>query len=302
MSLKRSLPSLNALLALEAAARHNNFTRAAEELGVTQTAVSRHILSLEDRLRVQLFQREGRVVAPTPQCTVLASNLRRQFVGMVEALREFERSTSGQVVTLGATTAFAQLWLLPRLVDFRRAHPEVKVRLNVSDEPFDLTRGAEDIVIRYGVEPFADGESIASRGDVLYPVASPDYRARLGNAADTFWDGDHDLISTISDRRDWYSWDDWFRALDLPRRSGPPALTFNHFPDALYAARAGQGIALGWDVLVQTYLSDGTLVRLGHANLVAEGRFHVVLSRSTPPRPALLALAHWLQSALLSRE
>lgn len=298
MSLKRAMPSLTALVALEAAARHKSFTRAAQELGVTQTAVSRQILGLEDVLGAQLFHRHHRTVDPTPQCRQLALALSRHFRGIADSVKEFHEASATGVVTIGATTAFAQLWLLPRLVQFRTAYPEARIRLTVSDQPFDLATGEEDIVIRYGVAPFSDGRSVASRGDLLFPVASPDYAKQLGARSAAFWEGDYDLIATESNVRSWYSWQDWFQEVGLKHRARPASLTFNHFPGTLYAARAGQGIALGWEMLVQTFLDDGTLVHLGQTNLVAEGRFHVVLSDRTPPSPALDAILAWLSQAL----
>lgn len=291
------MPSLTALVALEAAVRHKSFTRAAQELGVTQTAVSRQVLGLEEAMGVKLFNRQHRTVEPTPQCSQLALALNRHFRGIADSVKEFGEANAKGVVTIGATTAFAQLWLLPRLVQFRTAHPEARIRLTVSDRPFDLKAGEEDIVIRYGVAPFADGRSVASRGDLLFPVASPDYAERLGARSAAFWEGDHDLIATESNVRSWYSWQDWFREVGLKHRPRQASLTFNHFPGTLYAARAGQGIALGWGLLVQTFLDDGTLIRLGQTSLVAEGRFHVVLSERTPPTPALEALLTWLSLA-----
>lgn len=298
MSLKRAMPPLTALVALEAAARHKSFTRAAEELGVTQTAVSRQIIGLEELLGAALFLRHHRTVDPTPQCRQLANALNRHFRGIADSVREFSDASATGVVTIGATTAFAQLWFLPRLVQFRTANPQARIRLTVSDRPFDLTTGEKDLVIRYGIAPFADGSSIASRGDWLFPVAAPDYAERLGPQAATFWQGDYDLIATESDVRSWYSWQDWFRETGLRHRPRQASLTFNHFPGTLYAARAGQGIALGWETLVQTFLDDGTLVRLGQMALRAEGRFHVVLADRTPASPTLKALLDWLTEAL----
>jgi LysR family glycine cleavage system transcriptional activator len=298
MSFKHSLPSLTALVALEAAVRHKSFTRAAQELGVTQTAVSRQIIALEDALGAELFHRRHRAVEPTTQCSQLALALNRHFRGISDSIKDFGCANTSGALTIGATTAFAQLWLLPRLVQFRKSYPEAKIRLTVSDIPFDLENGDEDIVIRYGVAPFADGRTVASRGDVLYPVASPDYAQTFEATEGRFWEASHDLIATESAVRSWYSWQDWFRAVGLPFRPGPPALSFNHFPGTLYAARAGQGIALGWELLVQTFLEDGTLVRLGEGCIIAEGKFHVVLSNRTRPSPTLGLLLTWLSDAL----
>lgn len=301
MSLKHAMPPLTSLLALEAATRHKSFTRAAQELGVTQTAVSRQIIALEERLGVQLFHRNHRTVEPTPQCSQLALSLNRHFKGIADSVKDFADAHASGVVTIGATTAFAQLWLLPRLVEFRTIYPEARIRLNVSDKPFDLETGHEDLVIRYGVAPFADGRSVASRGDLLFPVASPDYAEGLSSRVHHFWEGDYDLIATESDVRSWYSWQDWFQAVGLRHRPRQPTLTFNHFPGTLYAARAGQGIALGWELLVQTFLDDGTLVRLGETSLTAEGRFHVVMSNRTTATATTDALVSWLTAALGAR-
>lgn len=298
MSFKRSIPSLTALVALEAAARHKSFTRAAEELGVTQTAISRQVLALEEALDATLFHRGHRAVEPTAQCNQLALELNRHFTGISESVREFGNANASGVVTIGATTAFAQLWLLPRLVQFRKTNPEVKFRLTVSDKPFDMVSGDEDLVVRYGVSPFSDGLVIASCGDLLFPVASPDYAQSLGVHAATFWQTEFNLISTESTLRSWYSWEDWFRAVGIPQKPPRAALTFNQFPGTLYAARAGQGIALGWGLLVQTFLEDETLVRLGDTCLVAEGMFHVVKSNRAPESPAMEALLNWLSEAL----
>lgn len=295
MSFKRTLPPLSALVALEAAARHKSFTRAAEELSVTQTAISRQILGLEAYLGAELFVRRHRAVEPTTHCMQLAQSLGRHFRGIADSVKDFGSANAAGVVTIGATTAFAQLWLLPRLVQFRAQHPEARIRLTVSDRAFDLAGGEEDIVIRYGVAPFGDGQVIASRGDQLFPVASPDYAQTV---ADPFWTADYDLIATESNHRAWYSWQDWFQELGLRHRPKPASLTFNHFPGTLYAARAGQGIALGWGLLVQTYLDDGTLLRLGETILTAEGQFHVVLSHRTTPSPALEAVLAWLSEAV----
>lgn len=301
VSFKRSLPSLTALVALEAATRHKSFTRAAQELGVTQTAVSRQIMALEEALDAKLFYRSHRAVEPTAQCSQFARALDRHFKGIADSVREFGSANASGVVTIGATTAFAQLRLLPRLVEFRRTNPGVKLRLTVSDTPFDLVNGDADLVIRYGVAPFADGRVIASCGDLLFPVASPDYAQGLGMHAATFWETDYELISTESTLRSWYSWQDWFRAVGIRQKPGPATLTFNHFPGTLYAARAGQGVALGWELLVQTFLDDGTLVRLGSTCLIAEGMFHVVVSDRATGGAAMDTLLGWLAQTLTVR-
>ena len=297
-SFRRSVPSLNALVALDAAVRHKSFTLAGEELGVTQTAVSRQIMALEADLGAPLFHRRHRSVEPTSECLRLATALNRHFGGIADCVADFRAAAADGAITVGATSAFSQLWLLPRLVQFRRDHPNAKIRVKTSDEPINLENGDVDLAIRYGKAPFADGEVIASHKDILYPVCSPDYAAALGEEASVFWEGDYDLISTVSDERSWYTWQDWFTAVGLRRKVLPPALEFNHFTQTLYAARAGQGIALGWELLVRTFLDDGTLIRLGDVYLVAEGQFHIVVSNRAKKTLVLDLFVDWLMTEL----
>jgi len=295
---RRSVPSLTALVALDAAARHRSFTLAARELGVTQTAVSRQIMSLEADLGSPLFIRRHRAIEPTPECIRLASALNMQFTAIADSVAEFRASAADGAITIGATTAFTQLWLLPRLVEFRRSHPKAKIRLKTSDEPINLEKGEVDVAIRYGKAPFQDGEVVASRGDFLFPVSSPDYAQRLGDAAGHFWNAEYELISTVSDQPTWYTWQDWFSAVGVVRTKRAPNLTFNDYAGTLYAARSGEGIALAWDLLVTTVLEDGTLVRLGKAELEAEGKFHIVVSHRCRHSLILDLFVGWLASEL----
>ena len=289
---------MTALVALDAAVRHRSFTRAAQELGVTQTAVSRQIMALEADLGAPLFHRKHRSIEPTSECMRLANALNRHFGGIADCVADFRAAAADGAITVGATSAFSQLWLLPRLVQFRRDHPNAKIRVKTSDDPINLENGDVDLAIRYGKAPFADGSVMASHSDVLYPVCSPDYEAGLGQTAPQFWEGDYDLISTVSDERSWYTWQDWFTAVGLRRKVLPPALEFNHFTQTLYAARAGQGIALGWELLVRTFLDDGTLVRLGEVYLVAEGQFHIVVSNRAKKTLVLDLFVEWLMAEL----
>ncbi|RWB66283.1 LysR substrate-binding domain-containing protein [Mesorhizobium sp.] len=297
-SFKRSVPSLNALVALDAAVRHKSFTLAGIELGVTQTAVSRQIMALEADLGASLFHRRHRSIEPTSECMRLATALNRHFGGIADCVADFRAAAADGAITVGATSAFSQLWLLPRLVQFRRDHPNAKIRVKTTDETINLDNGDVDLAIRYGKAPFGDGSVMASHNDILYPVCSPDHAAAMGERGPHFWDGDYDLISTESDEKSWYTWQDWFTAVGVRRKILPPALAFNHFTATLYAARAGQGIALGWDLLVRTFLDDGTLVRLGDVYLLAEGQFHIVVSNRAKKTLVLDLFVDWLTAEL----
>lgn len=296
MSVRETLPSLNALVVLEAAARHHSFTAAAAELGVTQAAVSRQVALLEEQLGTSLFVRRHRAVEPTPQCQMLASSLAVSFASIAESVDAVRASKRQDAVTIGATLAFSTLWLLPRLSAFRARYPSPQIRVVSQDARIALNTGEIDLIVRFGTPPFDDGQVLASRADTVFPVCAPEYAMGLGDAAPPLQAGD--LIAHDAPERSWYSWPEWARRAGLGTAPKRAALRFNHFADALQAARAGQGIALGWGLLVQRDLDDGSLVRVGDTVVQAEGRYNVVVPLRRKPNPLRDVLAEWLAENL----
>ncbi|MEZ2128617.1 MULTISPECIES: LysR substrate-binding domain-containing protein [unclassified Sinorhizobium] len=293
MHFRRRLPSMTALLTLEAVLRRRSFTAAAGELGVTQAAVSRQIAALEEELGQPLFLRKHRAIEPTAACLTLGSSLAQSFANIADSI-EAIRSSAQEVVTIGATVAFSSFWLLPRLAEFRRLNPGLQVRVVSQDTRLELDSGEIDIAIRYGLPPFADGTVIASQGDVIMPVCSPDYlRRRLDGALSQ---SDEFIETDVADRS-WLSWSQWLR------QSGSgfeikPSLRFNHYTETISAARSGQGVALGWGLLVRTFLDDGTLVALDETELAAEGRYNILLPLKARRAIATERAATWLTTAL----
>ncbi|MDO3436659.1 LysR substrate-binding domain-containing protein [Rhizobium sp. CBN3] len=293
MQFRKRLPSLTALVTLEAVLRRKSFTTAATELGVTQAAVSRQIALLEEELGQPLFLRKHRAIEPTAACVSLGATLAKSFADIAESVEAIQ-SRSQDVVTIGATVAFSSFWLLPRLAEFRRANPGILVRVISQDSPIALDGGEVDVAIRYGLPPFSDGTVIASRSDVISPVCSPDYLRRRGDGplgpADEF-------IETDVVDRSWYNWSQWV-SLTGSSIEVKPSLRFNHYTESIAAARAGQGIALGWRLLVGTFLEDGTLVRAEDSELAAEGRYNVIVPVKAKRSNARDLAAAWLTGSL----
>lgn len=293
MQFRKRLPSLTALVTLEAVLRRKSFTTAATELGVTQAAVSRQIALLEEEFGQPLFVRKHRAIEPTAACVSLGATLAKSFADIAESVEAIQ-SHSQDVVTIGATVAFSSFWLLPRLAEFRRANPGILVRVISQDSPIALDDGEVDVAIRYGMPPFSDGTVIASRGDVISPVCSPDYLRRRGDGplspADEF-------IETDVLDRSWYSWSQWV-SLTGSNIEVKPSLRFNHYTETIAAARAGQGIALGWRMLIGTFLEDGTLVRAETSELAAEDRYNVIVPVKAKRSNARNLAAAWLTASL----
>ncbi|MBX5151128.1 LysR substrate-binding domain-containing protein [Rhizobium lentis] len=293
MQFRRRLPSLTALVTLEAVLRRKSFTTAATELGVTQAAVSRQIALLEEELGQPLFVRKHRAIEPTAACVSLGATLAKSFADIAESVEAIQ-SRSQDVVTIGATVAFSSFWLLPRLAEFRRANPGILVRVISQDNPIALDDGEIDVAIRYGMPPFSDGTVIASRGDVITPVCSPDYLRRRGNGPLGSTD---EFIETDVLDRSWYSWSQWVQ-LTGANIEVKPSLRFNHYTETIAAARAGQGIALGWRMLVGTFLEDGTLVSAEASELAAEDRYNVIVPVKAKRSNARNLAAAWLTASL----
>ncbi len=287
-----ALPSLNMLAVFEAAARHLSFKDAARELNVTPGAVSRQIKALETDLGDALFDRVHRGVCLTDAGDMLYATLRESFTQIsanVRAIRTKDREAS---VTVGATTAFASLWLMPRLGDFWRSHQEITVNHLISDDPRELNAAQVDLRIRYGNGRWPGETADLLFEDSLYPVCGPEFLER--HNTDTI-DKLLDLPLLQLDTTDisWIDWPGWLDRLGVvarPRR----ARSFTNYVVALQAAQDNQGVALGWHRLVEPLISQGRLVRFGTAEITAPDAFYVTWSAGRDLPPASIALKDWL--------
>jgi DNA-binding transcriptional LysR family regulator len=294
---RKNIPSLNALVALEAATRNRSITLAAHELGVTQAAVSRQIVAIEANLGAKLFHRRHRAIEPTDNCLELAASLAASFAAIRQAVEQARACVGPQTVVIGATLAFSTLWLLPRLREFRDTFPAMQVRLVSRDSRIGLESGEVDLVIRYGLAPFDDGVVIGSHADELFPVCAPDFATRVEDADTSLADVQSLIENDVSDRA-WYDWAKWFAQAGLRWPGRSPAMRFNHYTDALEAARAGQGIALGWKMLCDRFLSDRSLVRIGTRTVIPDGQYNVLLPSRREASPMAALAAQWLSGQL----
>src|SRR5262245_34032901 len=154
---RRRLPSMTSLVVFEAVARRLGFTKAAVELNVTQAAVSRQVQGLEQDLGFVLFRRLHRRIELTERGQILAGVLSQSFNLIDQTIAGVRTRSEEDELVIGATIAFTQLWLLPRISDFRKSHPDTKIQLISQDTPIDLDRDKADLVIRYGDGIWPDG-------------------------------------------------------------------------------------------------------------------------------------------------
>ena len=241
----RRLPSLHAVRVFEAAARHGSFSRAAEELSVTQSAVSRQIQRLELELQQRLFERHGPRIELTP--------IGRDYHAVVrEALGVLRRGTErlfwsdgGKVFTLSLLPSVISRWFVPRVAAFERAHPSVALRLEASYQVVDFAVSTDvDAAIRYGEGHWPGVVATLLLDDVVFPVCAPAVARRLKRPADLL------TQRLLGDDPHWDLWDDWFKAAGLERSKIRPDRLSEDFNVQLQTAILGHGVALGRGLLV----------------------------------------------------
>ncbi len=297
------LPPLDLLLAFEAAARHLSFTRAGAERFVTQSAMSRQIRALEDDLGVALFERRHRALVLTADGQRLfaaCSSVLAQLRGVVTDIRAPSRR---EVLSLTTTPGLASLWLIPRLPRFTKQHPGVDVRLDATFERRNLVAEGFDLAIRYGRA--GEGEGVPLFGETAQPVCSPALMAQgppLAVPADL---ARHTLlqVEVPADSGMPLEWAPWLQAVGLPDLQPAARLTFSGYGEAVAAALAGQGVALGRRPLLDQLLQSGQLVAPFADRTTTPRAYSLIVAGGAHARPAVRALERWLldeAKALLS--
>jgi LysR family transcriptional regulator, glycine cleavage system transcriptional activator len=287
-----NLPSLNALAAFEAAARHLSLTRAAVELNVTPGAVSKQVKALEDELGRPLFLRLHRALELTADGEQVYRVLRDGFERMSASLQAVSASNVPRAVSIGSTMAFAQLWLMPRLGGFWNANQDIVVDHMISDRTQELQRTDIDLRIRYGDGNWPDEEAARLMDDEIAAVASPGFAAKhkIKSAKEL---ADLPLLSVEGVDWTWTGWAEFFGALGIAKRKFA-VRRFNSYVIALQAAQDGQGVVLGWMALVKPLLAKRKLVQMTPARIAAPQSYYVTWSSKRPLRAEARILRDWL--------
>ena len=287
------LPSIAALRALEAAARHNNFTKAAEELHVTPSAISHQIRHLEEAWALKLFDRRPRQVALTRNGQALASLVRDFICGMQGTLESLRAEDGRQPLRVSMLTSFAYKWLVPRLSDFHARYPDIDVWISTNNKPIDFASEKFDAAIRLGYGDYPGLHTTFLLREQVFPVCSPEYLKRAGGLAEPADLLDHLLMHRI-DSKISPTWGDWFHkaGIDNPVLPKGP-----HFPDTnmgLRAAINGQGIALARSALVNDDLARGALIKLFDVHFPSNLDYYLVCPEGKENSPRLAAFRGWL--------
>lgn len=300
-AVRRAIPSLSALTVFEAAARTKSFTAAAQELNVTQAAVSRRIRALEETIGSPLFDRANRRVQLTDAGGILLDATNDALASLGKAIRGIGSLLDDDSLTIGASLAFSHFVLLPALAEFRDSHEELVVRVVSQDTWSEQSGWVPDVLVQYGKPPFPGYEVLMSLPDSVIPTCAPSFAEKHGLDPDVPLSSDMlsrlPRISSNAAEIGWLDWDTWSKAMHLPDLTRPASLHVTNYSDAAYAAMNGEGIMLGWSCLLSRPLADGRLMTLGDISkhgLVPDNGHHF-LTQSVRNNPvAVDAFEKWV--------
>ena len=237
-SLRKTLAKVSHLIAFEAACRNANFTRAAEELGVTRVSVSRQIAELEEALGSKLFHRDHRKVSLTQAGRALETEVCPALHQIAGALQSVAATAGEARLTITTTSAFATYWLMPRLVDFSNLYPDIDLNLMVSDRMLDLDAEGVDIAIRYDTRPPPWKKVTRLLQERIFPVVSPTYQPRTDLRSPADLRNEH-LIHLSGIYRPGARWPNWFRLNNLAPPPESSGVVMNTYINMLQAAHRG---------------------------------------------------------------
>ena len=291
--------SLDLLKGFEAAARHLSFTRAGQELFLTQSAVSREIKTLEQQLGQQLFQRVNRGVRLTEAGQTLYRAVAEALLLIEQATGRLALSPTTEALTVTTSVPLASMWLVPKLQRFFERYPDIDVRSVASNATLDLERERLDLAIRW-IAPGAVAAGAEHLFDVeIFPVCAPRLARERARPLKTPSDLSHHVIldfDTVTGRGRWSDWQQWLAGLKLDDLKPAGTLRFSHFDQVMQAAINGSGIAMGRSPHNARHLREGLLVApFGPKETLGFGCYVAVIAESSKERPVVRQFLSWLR-------
>lgn len=298
---------LGHLRAFEAVARHLSFRAAADDMALTQSAVTRQIQALEDDVGVSLFLRHTRAVELTSAGAQLLQTVRPALAQLDSTVQNLRRHAGRQSVTLTTTASFASMWLIPRLEDFQSRHPGIDIRIDASDVPVDMDTCDVDLALRYTQPSSTPAGAQRLFGEQLTPVASPwllKSQAPLQGGEDL----QHFALIEASDAHRsanmaWLTWRRWLDTHGFTSTQPKRWLYLNFAHQIAQAALTGQGVALARLPLIADSLASGDLVEvLPGLRLDSPLAYWLIVGPRSAERPEIKAFCKWLETqAALTR-
>jgi LysR family glycine cleavage system transcriptional activator len=289
--MSRRLPPLNALKAFEAAARHESFTRAADELCVTQGAVSQQVKALEGSLGIVLFARERQRLVITPAGREYLAVIRDALDRIAMGTERLMQSRSSGVLTVSTSPDFAAKWLVNRLGRFAESHPEIDLRVSATMHQVDFVRDDVDLAVRHGDGKWPGLDVVRLCSERLFPVCSPKLLSEDQSIATA-----SDLLKfPLLRLDDWTNWNRWFEVAGVarPDARGP---VFNRASMLIDAAVDGQGVALARTALAAWDMLTGRLIKPIDISLRMANTYWIVCPKAASTPPKVVTFRKWLMA------
>jgi len=274
-----------------------SFTRAAEEMFLTQSALSRQVLALEEQLGTPLFERRHRELRLTDAGQVLQVAAKSMLHELTRAVTRIRRDETSQPLTVSTNLPFASLWLIPRLSHFRTRHPAIDVFISADDRIVDLEREQIDLAVRYCSEATAPPGAPRLFGERLLPVCAPALARDPARPLKRPEDLARHVLLHIDDERGrfpWLNWSAWLAAIGIHDLKPAGSLRFNHSAEVMQAAVDGLGVALGRVPLINSLLQQRKLVAPFQDKYATTRAYYIVTSSQGAKRPGAQAFMDWL--------
>lgn len=256
---RKRLPPLNTLAAFEASARHLSFTRAADELHLSQGAVSRQIQVLEERMGVTLFSRRHKEIKLT-KAGVIFHNAIAESLGSIRRAVSMIETLDDRAVTISASAGMSSFWLMPAILAFSDQHPDIHIRVHASDRLPDPTLESIDLSIRYGDAHFPGMKAVKLFDEEIFPVCSTAYQQthRISGLNDL---AHHSLIEYDEGISAFGSWENWLKLAKVNHAQLHPSMSLSSYDLVYRAICAGKGIGLTWNYIIWPEVRDTLIVR-----------------------------------------
>lgn len=292
----RHLPPLETLVTFEAVGRNGSFTRAATELFVTQSAVSKKMQSLESSLNVNLFERQSRGIALTPAGRELYGEVGAILERLHRAVSRIRTIHHANAVTIIATHAIAQFWLFPKLMEFNKVHPSIAVHIHAINEIDETSIADYDFGVLYGGGDWSSLDAKFVMPEVVYPVASPTINIDTIKTLEQL--AEQTLIQLDASQWNCMDWNAWFDHFGLAYKSSDRDPVFNQLTLAYRAVQQGMGIGLAWNFMADEAVAKGELHRVGSFECVTGQGEYLVSVRQRQFSQAAALFHDWLLSTL----
>ena len=291
---KKRLPPLEPLIAFEAAARLLSFTRAGEELHLSQAAISQQIRSLESSLQVQLFTRSHRAVQLTNEGREYLHTVTAILKQLAGATMDIQNVEFSRQLVIGCDQAFAAQWLSPRIVQLRQLLPSVALRIVASDDYGESLGADVQAAVIHGNGQWPGFHAQLLYAEEVFPVCSPDYPHQQAQQDWAGWLLQAQLIDLADSHWNWMNWRLWLGGNDIDEPLGNRNLHINSYPLVIDAACAGLGVALGWAGLIDDLIAQGRLIRPLNQSLKTEFGYYFICRETLQDDETIAQLRNWL--------